>query len=62
MKDTIKFCADCKHYEVHTHKEPTCARNQDVVNGNPQLCREMRYSPVLCGQQARWFEPKEKEE
>lgn len=62
MKDTIKFCVDCKHYKVHTLAEPTCDRNRNLITGNAEICSLTRYSPVLCGQQARWFEPKEKEE
>ena len=71
----MKFCKDCRwlHWvppyddfgKVCYHKFPTML---DVVTGDQiptslnNHCRAVRQSEYLCGIEAHWFEPKNKED
>lgn len=63
----VKFCKDCKWgcelgdnwYCDHPDFKSGAL---DLVTGeeilNPRYCRDVRADEALCGEHAKWFEPK----
>lgn len=63
----VKFCKDCahhnaedgQHYCIHVDLSDP---ETDLVTGETRmrapLCRDVRADEALCGEYAKWFEPK----
>lgn len=60
------LCRDCKHAEVRELDSIPggnwyCHGCPDFVDGHFNACRYNRENQAICGREARFFEPKEKE-
>ena len=60
----VKICAECYYHVIR--REPkgdpdkcTHPRCREPVRGDPTLCYVNRLLPELCGQEGRYWEPKE---
>jgi len=61
----MKLCKDCRYFVDNGIQFPKCGHpnNRSPVNGEPDYnCNIQRACDEgMCGLDARWFEPKEKE-
>ena len=65
----MKFCKDCKHYQVENYHDCNVAVKkfikQDIVTGEwdiddlkDWMATYQRHNPERCGKEGKWFEEK----
>lgn len=71
MNTELKFCKDCKHFQISTVPSQCLSprnrvKSADLVNGGDEIryqwvhaiyCRQGIGGPAACGHSAAWFEP-----